>query len=283
MTRPIRHALRGVVAGLAVAGLLVAWAVDPAWADNCGTPTDCFGTAGSFTRTAWGLIVLSGLSLVLDLLPGVGLVQGGIEAATGRDLLTGQELAPWERALGAVPFVGALGAVVGLARAADNVAEAARAADTLGDAGGTARSAADRAASVVEATSDASPTVPRIGGKSPRNSGYAGRAYDGRAWTPELSQRYPEGVRFTGEGFPDFSPYARARVQIDDLTGVYARDAAAANRAVGLPRTPEGYTWHHVEDGRTMILIPRDLHGGVPHTGGAAVIRNGGFDPLSGG
>lgn len=34
-----------------------------------------------------------------------------------------------------------------------------------------------------------------------------------------------------------------------------------------------GYTWHHVEDGRTMQLIPQRLHNAVRHTGGCAVIK----------
>ena len=51
-----------------------------------------------------------------------------------------------------------------------------------------------------------------------------------------------------------------------------------ANQAVGLSSTPDGYVWHHVEDGKTMQLVPQDIHSQVGHTGGAAVIRNGGFD-----
>ena len=38
---------------------------------------------------------------------------------------------------------------------------------------------------------------------------------------------------------------------------------------------PTGYTWHHVEDGKTMLLVPSDLHGAVRHTGGASLIRKG--------
>lgn len=239
---------------LGLIGLWLLALAAPALADNCGTPSDCFGQAGSFGTTAYGLLGLAAISLFLDFVPLVGTAKGLVEAVTGRDLLTGQELSPYERALGAVPFIGGVAAVAGVARAVNRVSDAA------------------------DTATDVTRAVPRIGGRTPRNSGYAGRVYDGRAWTPEFSGRYPGGVRFTERGFPDFTPYARARVQIDDLTGVYTRDAAAANRAVGLPATPPGYTWHHVEDGRTMILIPRDLHHGVPHTGGAAVIRNGGFD-----
>ena len=118
--------------------------------------------------------------------------------------------------------------------------------------------------------------IVRVNGRLPINSSYAGRVYDGAGWTDDLAARYPDGVRFTDGGFPDFSPYARARVQFDDLTGTYASDAAAANRALNLSGTPSGYVWHHVEDGRTLILIPQDIHAAVRHTGGAAVIRGAG-------
>ncbi len=77
---------------------------------------------------------------------------------------------------------------------------------------------------------------------------------------------------------PNFSPYAVAEVQIKGLTGNRKNDEAMANRAAGLDSTPKGYTWHHVEDGRTMQLVPRQSHTGARHTGGAAVVRNGGFD-----
>lgn len=72
-------------------------------------------------------------------------------------------------------------------------------------------------------------------------------------------------------------PHSVAEVELEGLTGNYAKDAGMANRAAGLEATPEGYVWHHVEDGRTMQLVPQDIHGAARHTGGSAVIRNGGF------
>ncbi|MBN1126825.1 MAG: HNH endonuclease [Sedimentisphaerales bacterium] len=48
-----------------------------------------------------------------------------------------------------------------------------------------------------------------------------------------------------------------------------------ANKMMGYPDTPKGYTWHHVEDGVTMQLVPTDLHQAVRHTGGVAVIKSG--------
>ncbi|RYF06118.1 MAG: hypothetical protein EOO40_09500, partial [Deltaproteobacteria bacterium] len=31
--------------------------------------------------------------------------------------------------------------------------------------------------------------------------------------------------------------------------------------------------WHHCEDGRTLLLLPINLHENIPHTGGAALLR----------
>jgi hypothetical protein len=102
--------------------------------------------------------------------------------------------------------------------------------------------------------------VRKVGGRNPINSRYAG-------------ETHPSGVRFTKEGFPDFSPYAKAEVEIQGLTGNYAKDAAMANKAVGLNRTPDGYVWHHVEDTLKMQLVPQPIHDAARHTGGASIIR----------
>ncbi|MCU8075777.1 HNH endonuclease [Shewanella sp. SM29] len=103
--------------------------------------------------------------------------------------------------------------------------------------------------------------IPLINGRKPVNSQYAGSTH-------------PSGVKFNEKGFPDFSPYSKAQVDIKGLTGNYAKDAAMANKAVGLKNTPEGYLWHHVENAKTMQLIPKDIHNAARHTGGAAVLRN---------
>lgn len=35
-------------------------------------------------------------------------------------------------------------------------------------------------------------------------------------------------------------------------------------------KTPEGYTWHHHQDEKTMQLVPADIHRKTGHTGGVA-------------
>ncbi len=133
-----------------------------------------------------------------------------------------------------------------------------------------------------------SPRVQPLGRKPmPDNAGkFAGRRFDfGRdgfgarpgysapalsaAERSYLAERYPRGVRFTRAGYPVFTPYAAERVVVPDLDGT-ADDFERANEAAGLPAKPKGYTWHHVEDGRTMELVETRLHRAVRHTGGAA-------------
>jgi hypothetical protein len=74
-------------------------------------------------------------------------------------------------------------------------------------------------------------------------------------------------VPFVEPGFPDFSSVAKAEVKIA-LTGSRAGDFRAANEAAGFKSTPEGFTWHHHQDGTTMQLVPRDIHAKTGHTGG---------------
>jgi hypothetical protein len=82
-------------------------------------------------------------------------------------------------------------------------------------------------------------------------------------------------VTYNKDGFPDFGPYAEADVKVVGLKGSIPPDDGLANMAVGLKSTPDGYTWHHVEDKVTMQLVPTDVHATFPHSGGASAIRNG--------
>ncbi len=105
--------------------------------------------------------------------------------------------------------------------------------------------------------------------------------------------KYPSGVEYTpgpgGNTYPRFEKYAKATASFDTptveaaanhtgLSGNYYWDAKLANAQCGYSQTPAGYVWHHVEDMKTMILVPQDLHsvamGGMSHTGGASLIRS---------
>ena len=114
------------------------------------------------------------------------------------------------------------------------------------------------------------------------NSEYAGKTK--YLDDPKLAKKYPDGVEFTPDGYPDFSKYAEKTVKFDPpsadalkadtcLNANYSHDFAMANKAAGYKTTPQGYTWHHKEDMQTMQLIPTDLHQAVRHSGGALEIR----------
>lgn len=61
------------------------------------------------------------------------------------------------------------------------------------------------------------------------------------------------------------------------MNGNYGHDAGLINNQLGLSETPTGYVWHHIEDGKSMLLIQQKIHsikfGGFTHKGGASIIR----------
>ena len=124
-----------------------------------------------------------------------------------------------------------------------------------------------------DGTNDSGVTL--VNGRIPINSQYAGGVYPVENLPTDLQARYPNSVSFTPQGFPDFSPYSVAEVKVPNLTGNYPTDSALANEAAGLSETPQGFVWHHVEDGETLQLIPEDIHDAVRHTGGSAIIKGG--------
>jgi hypothetical protein len=84
-------------------------------------------------------------------------------------------------------------------------------------------------------------------------------------------------VRYSREGFPDFSPYkykgtaGKAEVKIR-LSDNRAADETAANLAAGFKDgTPDDFTWHHNEEVGTMQLIETQVHKDFPHSGGFAI------------
>ena len=90
-------------------------------------------------------------------------------------------------------------------------------------------------------------------------------------------------VTYNRDGYPDFRPFAHPDypnpVEIT-VSGRSGTDTIRANREVGISgiRAPEGYTWHHLPDGRRMLLVQQPIHdqtiGGFAHTGGASIVRN---------
>ncbi|XOB63285.1 PAAR-like domain-containing protein [Campylobacterota bacterium DY0563] len=97
--------------------------------------------------------------------------------------------------------------------------------------------------------------------------------------TGELHQ-----VTYDKDGYPNFSEHkytgnaGKSEVQID-MKGNHSTDFKAANEKAGFVNSkgnitqnshPEGYTWHHHQDGKTMQLVKQGPHNNTPHTGGVS-------------
>ncbi|CAL9527767.1 SMI1/KNR4 family protein [Streptomyces pilosus] len=123
------------------------------------------------------------------------------------------------------------------------------------------------------------------GGIAPPNAAYAGQVV--HFPDPVRAARHPRGVRVDERGYPDFSPYARAAVEIADppegfgvdelrLTDYVSANAALAADGhdlwdtVPAVATPHGWTWHHVVGSRRLELVPVEVKALLRHHGGVA-------------
>ncbi len=94
------------------------------------------------------------------------------------------------------------------------------------------------------------------------------------------------------EGYPDFSEYTyqakgvdgkavSAEVEIElSKAGNREQDFARARTAMAEKlgsekfKEPHDWTWHHVEDGTTMQLVPTELYNNMPHTEGVSMAKD---------
>lgn len=86
-------------------------------------------------------------------------------------------------------------------------------------------------------------------------------------------------VRFDSDGFPEVTPYSQKTVRVEGLTGNMANDVPLAMERAGITTYDKSkYVWHHHQDAKTMMLVPKNVHsvrnGGVARTGGRAVIQH---------
>ena len=128
------------------------------------------------------------------------------------------------------------------------------------------------------------PPGPQAGGQAaPPNRAYAGQVVNFP--DPVRAARYPEGVRVDPEGFPDFSPYARAAAEIAEPPEGFGGDElrltdyVSANVAMHSSghelwadlspvATPHGWSWHHVARSRRLELVPAEVKALLRHHGG---------------
>lgn len=94
--------------------------------------------------------------------------------------------------------------------------------------------------------------------------------YAGKSYTTILG----DVVDYSINGHVILDNYAVASITLE-LTGNSQKDISKANLLFfGTTTGPQGYTWHHLEDGRTLILVPSSIHANAKHTGGAHYLRN---------
>lgn len=86
-------------------------------------------------------------------------------------------------------------------------------------------------------------------------------------------------------GYPDFGDWSQKDYQFDNLCGNNDKDFALADKRLaqemGLKnqtaaedyRYDNDFTWHHHEDGKTLQLVPKNVHKNIPHEGGASQLR----------
>ena len=162
----------------------------------------------------------------------------------------------------------------GFAKAAQDAERTATRA--LRGAAGARKIAAQESMEAAKVGAEAAEVEP-VAGRLPRNHEFAGQEFPREQLPPKYREK---GLRFKSTGYPDFEPYAmtlpngKKTVRIE-LTGSRHADEALANKAAGFKgEPPSTHTWHHVEDEGTMMLVPRDLHREVPHTGGRATFKH---------
>ncbi|MEG2684603.1 MAG: HNH endonuclease, partial [Erysipelotrichaceae bacterium] len=108
---------------------------------------------------------------------------------------------------------------------------------------------------------------------------------DGSLW--KYTDKYKNAVYYRDD-FPDFYSYKHPNVNPVSIEIARPKnnpaDFKAANEAAGLgPNSnppvfdmrnpPKGYTWHHMEDGKTMILVEENIHDTFRHKGGQSLIN----------
>lgn len=98
-----------------------------------------------------------------------------------------------------------------------------------------------------------------------------------------LDKKYPGGVPFTKEGFPDFTKVAvkdqKGNPVIVDLGKKFTgtdKDQVMAEElfhAKGNKYGEELISWHHIENSTSLVRVPREIHEIVSHAGGRSTSK----------
>ena len=107
---------------------------------------------------------------------------------------------------------------------------------------------------------------------------------ENKTWDEILVKYGIDGIPFK-DGEPDFSEISKGTVQIDDFSDDRSSNFDQADEKMAEQRgcTPEevakwrkenGYTWHELKDCQTMMKVPTEVHGNIPHSGGVSEYKS---------
>lgn len=111
-----------------------------------------------------------------------------------------------------------------------------------------------------------------------------GTNLEGKSWGEILAENDIEAIPFK-DGEPDFSEIAKEEVEIGDFTDDRSSNFSQADEALAKKwgcepedvaqwRKEHKYTWHEKSDCKTLQLVPREVHGNVPHSGGVSKYKS---------
>lgn len=106
---------------------------------------------------------------------------------------------------------------------------------------------------------------------------------DNKTWGEILDQYEVDKIPFN-DGEPDFSEVSKATVKVEDFSSdrdanfdqadeKLAQEWKCEPEEITVWRKENKYTWHECRDCETMQLVPTEVHGNIPHSGGVAVAK----------
>lgn len=107
---------------------------------------------------------------------------------------------------------------------------------------------------------------------------------DGKSWK-EIKEEYKfETINFENNK-PNFSDIAKGKVEIEDFSDNRRKNFVQADEKLAEQkgcspnevkqwRIDNKYTWHEEADCKTMIKVPSEIHGNIPHDGGISEIKS---------
>ncbi|MGN0421675.1 MAG: HNH endonuclease [Lachnospiraceae bacterium] len=105
-----------------------------------------------------------------------------------------------------------------------------------------------------------------------------------KSWK-EIKDQYDfDGISFE-DGRPDFSEVSKGEVEIEDFSDNRRKNFVQADEKLAEQkgcqpsevrqwRTENKYTWHEEADCKTMLKVPSEVHGNIPHDGGISEMKS---------